>query len=410
MRSTRGLGINLRDLKMTKEVSKKRDVAIIGIGATPFGEHWDKGLKELVSEAGFAAADDAGIRGKDIELILVGNMSGGMFVGQEHIGALVADFLGLNPTPAVRVEAACASGAVALRQGYMAVASGMYDLVAVGGVEKMTDVQGGWAISVLAGAMDTEWEAYFGVTFPGIYAMMAQRYMYEYGLTREQLAKVAVKNHYHGSFNPLAHFRNKITVDSVLNSPLVADPLRLFDCCPVSDGAACVLLTSAEKARKYTDTPIIIEACTQASGTLSLFDRRDLCTIDATVEASRQAFREAGITHKDVDVVEVHDCFTIAEILAVEDLGFCAKGEAGKMYDEGQTYVGGALPVNTDGGLKASGHPVGATGVKQIVELVKQLRGEAEKGRQVNDAEIGLAHNVGGSGATAVVTILRRGD
>lgn len=395
---------------MIENTYKKRDVAIVGVGATAFGEHWDKGLKELVSEAGFAAAGDAGIRGKEIEFILVGNMSGGMFVGQEHVAALVADFVGLNPTPIVRVEAACASGAVALRQGYLAVASGMYDLVAVGGVEKMTDVQSGWAVSVLAGAMDTEWEAYFGATFPGIYALMAQRYMYEYGLTREQLAKVAVKNHYHASFNPLAHFRNRITVEDVLNSPLVADPLRLFDCCPISDGAACVLLTSADKARKYTDTPIIIEACAQTSGTLALFERRDICTIDATVEAARQAFKSAGIVHKDIDVVEVHDCFTIGEILALEDLGFCVKGEAGKMYDDGQTYVGGALPVNTDGGLKASGHPVGATGIKQVVELVKQLRGEAEEGRQVSGAEIGLAHNVGGSGATAVVTILRRGD
>src|SRR5512136_2184749 len=178
---------------MIRNISKKRDVAIVGVGATAFGEHWDKGLKELVSEAGFAAAGDAGIRGKEIEFIFVGNMSGGMFVGQEHVAALVADFLGLNPTPAVRVEAACASGSVALRQGYLAVASGMYDLVAVGGVEKMTDVQGGWATSVLAGAMDTEWEAYFGATFPGIYALIAQRYMYEYRLTRETLAKVAVK-------------------------------------------------------------------------------------------------------------------------------------------------------------------------------------------------------------------------
>ena len=388
----------------------KRDVAIVGIGATAFVEHWDKGLRELVTEAGFAAAGDAGIRGKEIELILVGNMSGGMFVGQEHVAALVAGFLGLSPIPAVRVEAACASGGVALRQGYLAVASGMYDLVVVGGVEKMTDVSSGWAASVLAGAMDTEWEAYFGAVFPGIYAMMARRYMYEYGLTREQLAKVAVKNHYHASLNPLAHFRNRITVEDVLNSPLVADPLRLFDCSPVSDGAACVLLASADKAKKYTDTPILIEACAQASGTLSLFERKDICTIDATVEAAKQAFKTAKVSPKDIDVVEAHDCFTIGEILALEDLGFCKKGKAGVMYDDGQTYVGGVLPVNPDGGLKASGHPVGATGVKQIVELVKQLRGEAEMGRQVNGAELALAHNVGGSGATAVVTILKRGD
>ena len=391
-------------------VLKKRDVAIVGIGSTSFGEHWDTGLKELVAEAGFAAADDAGIRGKDIELVVVGNMSGGRFVGQEHVAALMADHLGLNPTPAVRVEAACASGGVALREGYMAVASGFYDLVAVGGVEKMTDIYGSGATSALAGAMDFEWEAYFGTTFAGIYALIAQRYMHEYGLTREQLAKVAVKNHYHASFNPLAHFQNRIKVEDVLTSRLVADPLRLLDCSPISDGAACVLLAPAEDARKYTDTPIIIEATKQASGTLSLFMRKNICTIEATTEAANQAFKDSGTSRKDIDVIEVHDCFTISEILSLEDLGFCEKGKGGKLYDDGQTYSDGDLPVNTDGGLKASGHPVGATGVKQIVELVKQLRGEAEKGRQVKGAEIGLAHNLGGSGATVVVTILRRGD
>lgn len=397
---------------MTSRVNglAKRDVAIVGVGIAPSGEQWDKGLRELTIEAGFAAAADAGVRGKDIDLILVGNMSAGTFVGQEHVAALVADFLGLNPTSAVRVEAACASGGVAFKQGCLAIASGLYDLVVVGGVEKMTDVQGKWATSVLSGAMDFEWEAYFGATFPGIYALMARRYMYEYSLTREQLAEVAVKNHYHGSFNPFAHFRNRTTVDQVLNSSLIADPLRLFDCSPISDGAACVILTPAENARKYTDTPILVDACVQASDTLTLFERRDICTLDATVEASREAYRLAKTSPKDVDVAEVHDCFTIAEILALEDLGFCKKGEAGTLYDEGQLYVGGALPVNTDGGLKASGHPVGATGVKQIVELVKQLRGEVESGRQVKGAEQALAQNVGGSGATAVVTLLRRGN
>jgi len=395
---------------MSQGISRRNKVAIIGVGATPFGEHWQKSLRELALEASLSAVAETGIRGKDIQEFFIGNMSGGMFAGQEHVAALVADFLGLNPTPAVRVEAACASGSVALRQGYVAIASGLYDLVAVGGVEKMTDVQGGWAASVLAGAMDTEWEAYFGATFPGIYAMIADRYMHEYGLTREQLAKVAVKNHYHGSLNPNAHLRNKITVEDVLKSPLVADPLRLFDCCPISDGAACVLLAPAEKARQYTDMPITIEACAQASDTLSLFGRRDLCTLDATRQAASQAFGQAKLSPAEMDFAQVHDCFTIAELLAVEDLGFCQKGTAAKLYDEGETYVGGKIPINTDGGLKAAGHAVGATGVKQVVEAVKQLRGEAEKGRQVAAAELGLTHNVGGSGATAVVTILRRGD
>ncbi|MEM2087640.1 MAG: thiolase domain-containing protein [Thermoproteota archaeon] len=386
----------------------KREVAIISVGATRFGEHWDKGIKDLAWEAGVKAVEEAGISGRDIEYIVFGNMSGGMFEGQEHVGALVADFLGLNPVPAARVEAACASGSVAFFHGYMAVASGMYDLVAVGGVEKMTDVESSRATEILAAAMDYEWEAYFGNTFPGVYALIATRYMHEYGLKPETLAKVAVKNHHHGSMNPLAHFRNRITVEDVLSSPVVAYPLRRNDCCPVSDGAACVILAPLDEARKYTDTPIKVEAVAQASDTLSLLERRDVCTLDATVQAAKKAFAKTKLTREDVDLVEVHDCFTIAEILALEDLGFCAKGEAHKLYEEGQTYVGGKLPVNTDGGLKAGGHAVGATGVKQIIEIVKQLRGEAESGRQVDGAEVGLAHNVGGSGATAVVTILSR--
>jgi len=393
--------------RASENLGKKRDVAIVAVGSTKFGEHWDRSLAELATEAGFSAASEIGIAGKELELFIVGNMSGGMFMGQEHVAALVADFLGLQPTPALRVEAACASGSVALRQGYIAVASGIYDIVAVGGVEKMTDIPHGEAILTLAGAMDFEWEAYIGATFPGIYALITNRYMHEYGLTREQLAKVAVKNHYHGSLNPLAHFQNRITVEDVLKSPLVADPIRLYDCSPISDGAACVILAPLEKARKYTDNPIVISGCAQASSTLGLYDRKDLCTIDATVNAAKVAFEEARLKPTDVDLLEVHDAFTIGEVLALEDLGFCKKGEAAKLIDEEQTYLGGKLPVNMDGGLKAGGHPVGATGVKQIVEIVRQLRGEAGK-RQVKDARVGLAHNVGGSGATAVVTILER--
>jgi len=387
---------------------KKRDVAIISAATAKCGERWESGIKDLVWEAGVKALDDAGISGKDVEYMVVGNMSGGMFVGQEHIGALVADFLGLNPIPSLRVEAACASGGIAFSQGYMAVASGLYDIVAVGGVEKMTDVDTDQATSVLSGAMDFEWEAYFGATFPGLYALMATRYLHDFNVRREILAKVAVKNHYHGSLNPLAHFRNRITEEEALTAPMVAYPLRKYDCSPISDGAAAAILAPLEIAKKYTDTPILVEACVPATDTLSLLKRRDICTVDATVNAARKAFQLSGRERRDIDVMEVHDCFTIAELLAIEDMGFCKKGEAGKLYEEGQTYADGSLPVNTDGGLKAAGHPVGATGVKQISELVKQLRGQAEKGRQVSGAEVGLAHNVGGSGATAVVTILSR--
>jgi len=392
---------------MFEHTRPKREVAIIGVGITKFGELWDKGLKELVVEAGIKAVEEAGISGKELQLLIGGNMSGGMFTGQEHMGALLADYLGLNHIPAIRTEAACASSSVALRVGYLAVASGLYDFVAVGGVEKMTDVYGSQATTTLAGAMDQETEAYFGTTFPGVYALIAQRHMHEYGTTREQLAMVAVKNHSNALSNPVAHFHRKIGIEDVLKSPLIADPLRLLDCSPITDGAAAVILAPADLAKKYTDTPIYVKASAQASDTLGLAARRDICTLDATIQAAKRAYEQAKVEPKDIDFAEVHDCFTINEIIAYEDLGFCKKGEGGKLIEEGETELGGRIPVNPSGGLKAKGHPVGATGVAQIVELVEQLRGEAGK-RQVSGAEIGLAHNVGGSGATVCIHILGR--
>ncbi len=393
--------------EMLKNLNLKphRDVAIVGIGITKFGEIWDKGLRELAVEAGIKAVEDAGLSGKEIQLIIGGNMSGGLFIGQEHIGALFADYLGLNPIPAIRTEGACASSSIALRVGYLAIASGLYDCVAVGGAEKMTDVYGPRATTALASAMDQEWEAYYGLTFPGVYALMARRHMYEYGTTREQLGLIAVKNHKNGLNNPIAHFRREIKLEDVYNSPLIADPLRLLDCSPISDGAAVAILVPAEKAKQFTDTPIYIKASAQASDTLSLFARKDICTLNATLEAAKDAYKQAKLTPKDINLAEVHDCFTINEIIAYEDLGFCKKGEGGKLIEEGETEIGGRIPVNTSGGLKAKGHPVGATGVAQIIELVEQLRGEAGK-RQVQGAEIGLAHNVGGSGSTVVIHIL----
>jgi len=385
----------------------RRGVAVIGVGITKFGEQWDHGMKELAVESGIKAVEDANISGNDIQFIVGGNMSGGLFSGQEHGAGLLADYLGLNPVPAVRTEGACSSGGLAMRVGYMAVASGMYDYVAVGGVEKMTDVYGPQAITALAGAMDYETEAYFGATFPGIYALIANRHIHQYGTKREHLAMVSVKNHANGFHNPIAQYKRKITVDDVLKSPMVADPLRVLDCSPITDGAATVILAPADIAKKHTDTPVYINASAQASDTLSLFARRDVTTLDATVHAAREAYRQAKITPNDINFVEVHDCFTIAEICAYEDLGFTKKGHGGKLIEEGETEIGGRIPVNASGGLKSKGHPVGATGVAQIVELVKQLREEAGK-RQVKGAETGLAHNVGGSGATATVHILSR--
>ncbi|MEM4034731.1 MAG: thiolase domain-containing protein [Candidatus Micrarchaeaceae archaeon] len=384
-----------------------RDVAIIGVGLTKFGERWESGLKELMAEAGLAALEDASITSKEIQAIYGGSMTPGRFTGQEHIAALMADQLGLGNIPATRVENACASGGTALRQGYMAVASGLHDIVVVGGVEKMTDVGTDGATTALGGAGDQEWELSQGITFPGLYALMAKRHMHDYGTTEEQLAAVAVKNHENAYKNKYAQFHKRITIEEVLNSKLVADPLKLLDCSPITDGAAAIVLAPLDIAKKYNDTPIKIAASEQASDTLRLADRDDITGIKAARIAAQNAYKHAEVSPKDIKVAEVHDCFTIAEIMAMEDLGFFKKGEAAKAIEEGQTAINGVVSVNTSGGLKGCGHPVGATGIKQAVEITWQLRGEAE-GRQVSGAEIGLTHNVGGSGATAVVHILKR--
>jgi acetyl-CoA C-acetyltransferase len=363
----------------------------------------------MIAEAGVLAIEDAEITGEQIDALYVGNMSGGRFIEQEHIGALIADCAGLSRlhVPSTRVEAACASGGLALRQAVMAVASGYCDIVIAAGVEKMTDVSSGTAADALAAAADREWECFFGATFPALYAMMAKMHMRRYGTTHDQMAQVAVKNHHHACMNPIAQYQMEIGIDDVNRSSMVADPLHVLDCSPISDGASVVVLAPTETARRFSDTPIKIVGCAQASDTLALHDRRDLTTLDATVHAGRSAFRQAGIEPRQVDVAEVHDCFTIAEILAIEDLGFVEKGQGGRAAEEGLTALDGEVAVNTSGGLKACGHPVGATGIKQAYEIALQLRGEAGR-RQVDEVEIGLAHNVGGSGGTALVHIFTR--
>ena len=384
-----------------------RDVAVIGIGLTKFGELWDRSFRNLIAEAGAQAIFDAGIGGSDIDAMVVGSMSSGRFIGQEHIGALVADASGFSNThiPSTRVEGACASGGLAVRLGYLTIASGMHDVVVVGGIEKMNDVAGTSATETLATAADQEWEAFFGATFPGLYAMIATRHMHEYGTTKEQLAQVAVKNHANGALNPFAQYQKEIKLEQAVNATMVAYPLGLLDCSPVTDGAAALVLCAAEKARQFTDNSVKFLAAGQASDSLALHGRRDICTLDATVYAAKMAYKQAGITSKDIDVAEVHDCFTIAEICAIEDLGFVKKGEGGKAIDNNITTRDGQIPVNTSGGLKAKGHPVGATGVAQIIEIILQLQGRADK-RQLADPQIGLAHNVGGSGATSTVHIM----
>ncbi len=386
-----------------------REVAIIGIGDTKFGELWDLSFREIGIQAGLAAVADANLTGEEIDALYVGNMSAGKYIEQEHIGALIADYSGMarDHIPATRVEAAGASGGLAFRQGYMAVASGMHDIVVVGGAEKMTDVGDVLSAEIQATAADQQWETTFGATFPALHAMIARRHMFEYGTTREQLAAVAVKNHKHGSLNPKAQFQKEIKLDTALKSAPVAEPLGMFDCAPVSDGAAAVVLCPLEKARKYTDTPVKVLGSGQASDTLALAHRKSITQFDATTLAARRAFKHAGLTAGDVQLAEVHDNFTISEILAIEDLGFFPKGTGGKATEDGQTALGAKIAVNTSGGLKARGDPMGATGIAQVVELVTQLRGEAGK-RQVANAQAGLAHNVGGTGATAVVNILGR--
>ncbi len=386
-----------------------REVAIIGVGCTRFTELWETSFRDLFVEAGLSAIEDAGVEGEAIDALYIGNMSAGRFIEQEHLASLIADYAGLASinTPSTRVEAACASGGLALRQAVLAVASGHHNIVIAGGGEKMTDVGTGDATDVLSAAADREWEGIMGATFPGLYAMIARLHMHRYHTTSEQLAQVAVKNHYNATMNPRAQYQREITVENVLTSPIVADPLHLLDCSPITDGAAAVILAPGEIARKYTDTPVYIKATAQASSTISLHDRRDITTLDATVAAARRAFEMAGVTPDEIDIAEVHDCFTIAEILAIEDIGFFKKGEGGRATEEGLTAIGGKIPVNTSGGLKSCGHPVGATGIKQAVEVTEQLRGEAGK-RQVDGAEIGLTQNVGGSGGTAIIHILQR--
>ncbi len=380
-----------------------RDVAIIGVGITKFGELWDKSLRDIFVESALRAIDNCGV--KKIDAMYVGNFSGGLFVGQEHLGSLLADYLGYAPIPAVRVEAACASGALALKQAFLDVASGFSDIVLAGGVEKMTDIDTGEATYGLAAAADREYEAFQGITFPGLYALVARRHMYEYGTTREQLAKVAVKNHKNGAKNPYAQFPFEVTMEQVLNSTVIADPLRLLDCSPISDGAASVVLCPAERAKEFINKPVKIIGVGHATDTIALTDREDLTTFKATVEAGKKAYAMAGIKAEDIDLAEIHDCFTIAEICAMEDLGFVKKGNGGKAVEDGLTNIDGKIPINPSGGLKSKGHPVGATGIAQVFEIVTQLRGEAGE-RQVKNAKIGLTHNLGGSGGSVIVHIL----
>ena len=383
-----------------------RKVAVVGVGHGKFGKRKDATLRELAYEAVIPALEDAGITQEDVGAAVVA-IAGEEFAGQGAPSALVGDYTGIQPRPVFRVESACASGTAAIKAAYGMVSSGLHDIVMAIGVEKMNAVSSVRATELMARAGDTRWEYPFGVSFPGFYALFATRHMHEYGTTKEQLAMVGVKNHHYGAMNPVAHLPKEVPLEEAVNAMIIAWPLGLYDCCLISDGGAAAILMSEEKAREYTDTPVWIKGIGSGSDTMLVAERPSLTSLSGAKSAGQIAYRMAGIEPKDVDVAEVHDCFTIAEIMAYEDLGFCKPGEGGKFIEEEQSYIGGQTPVNVDGGLKSKGHPIGATGVSQCVELAKQLRGECDR-RQVDGAEIALSHNVGQTGQFANVIIYTR--
>jgi acetyl-CoA C-acetyltransferase len=389
-----------------------RKVAVVGVGNSKFGVRSDVNVAELAFEAVKPSIDNAGVDTKDIGYVAVGTVGAGAWYEEPLPAVVVAEYCGLTKAGLARIEAACASSSAAFSSAYSAVASGQVDVAMAIGVEKMREVDTPTAVELIGRGGYYLWEFHnFGLTFPGYYALHATAHMAKYGTTEEDLAAVAVKNHKYASMNPLAHLQNKITIDDALSSMVIASPLKLYDCCPLTDGASSVIVAAEEKVKELkVDTPIWVAGIGFSSGTANLSKRPDYVGLQASVIAGQMAFKKAGVTADQIDLAEVHDCFTIAEIMAYEDLGFCKKGEGGKLVREGQTEIGGKIPVNMDGGLKAKGHPIGATGCSMIYELTKQLREEAvQKERQVPMKNyIGLAHNVGGTGHYCYVTILKR--
>jgi len=382
-------------------------VAVVGVGHSRFGRRTDVSIGELAFESIKQAVDDAGVDRKDIRNVVVGNMGGW---SQESLPAVVVDeYAGLSGAGTMRVEAACASGSAALKSAYDSVAGGDGNLAMAVGVEKMTEVDTPTAIELIGRAGSYFWEfENFGMTFPAYYALHAVAHMSKFGTTEEDLARVAVKAHHYGAMNPLAQFQKEITVEKALGSQVVAWPLKLFDACPLTDGSAAVVLASEEVAKKLTDTPVWIRGIGSSSDSANLGRRGSYVGLEAAVRAANAAYSLAKVGPQDIDVATAHDCFTIAELMAYEDLGFCKKGDGAKMIREGQTEIGGRIPVNLDGGLKAKGHPIGATGVSMTVEITKQLRGEAGRHQAPIRKGVGLVHNIGGTGHYAYVTILGR--
>ena len=382
-----------------------RRVAVIGVGVTKFGLH-DRTSAELFAEAAREALADADVPASAVQARYYGNVVGGETEHQLHTGPQAASVLGISAVPTTRFETACASSHAAFRHGVMEIAAGVSDIILVGGAERVLNVSTAESTEYFAYASDAVWEQPLGLTFPGVFALIARAHMEKYGTTEAQMAAVAVKNHRHGALNPKAQFQKQITIEQVLKSAYVADPLKLYDCCPFSDGGAAVVLASEEVARKHRK-PIWVLGSAAASDWMLLGDKHDLSRVPATECAAAAAYRQAGIGPSDVDVVELHDCFTIAEIVATEGLGLFEAGAGGRAAEKGLTGLGGEIPVNPSGGLKAKGHPIGATGAAQVAEIVTQLRGEAGP-RQVEGASKGLTHTLGGNTATVLVSLFGR--
>jgi len=384
-----------------------RDVSIIGIGQTAVGEHWERSLRHLAGDAVLAAMADAGVERADA--LYVGNMLSGLLTGQEHLGALVADFVGLRGIEAIKVEAACGSGAAALRQGYAAVAGGLHDLVIVCGVEKMTDTVNAETTTGLVMAADADYESVHGLTFVAINALLMRRYMHEYGVAHEDFAPFAVNAHQNAVGNPNAMFRRPITAQQFARARMIADPINLLDSSGIGDGAAAVVLAPSGMVGKgQRGRAVRIRASSMATDAVAVHDRRDPLWLSAAEASAFKAYRQAGVGPRDIDLFEVHDAFTIMSVLSLEASGFAERGKGTWLAQTGEITRQGRIPICTMGGLKARGHPVGATGVYQVVEVTQQLRGQAGD-NQVPDARLGMAQNIGGSGATVVTHILEAG-
>jgi acetyl-CoA C-acetyltransferase len=380
-------------------------VGVVGIGHGVFGRRSDATVQELAFEAFRLAMQDAGIGREELDASVVAAVP--EYHKQRSVAGVVQEYLNLTPKPTWLTEVACASGSAAIRTAWMAIQSGLHKVVAVIGCQKMTELSTPEILALMGRVGEVQWESVFGTTFPGYYAMFATRHMHEFGTTREHLLQVAIKNHYYGAKNPNALFRKEITMEKAKASEPVASPFCVYDCCANADGAACLILAEESRAKEISDKVVWLDGLGCATSSMSVLRRPDLVGLPSAQEASRQAYSMAGVSASDIKVAEVHDCFTIAEIMAYEDLGFCKKGEGGPFIADKRSYIGGDVAVNVDGGLKAKGHPIGATGVSMAYEIITQLRGNAGE-RQVPDADIGLTHNVGGIGQYTFVNLFRR--